>query len=65
MSAFLYKKLHYRQQINNKPIQVGHNIWVLAEAYGYVVQFKPYQGVKKKKQVASSSKWGLEENIVL
>ena len=36
--------------MNNKPIQMGYdNIWVLAEAYYYVVQFEPYQGVKKVK----------------
>ena len=34
------------QQINKKPIWVGYNIWFLAEAYGYAVQFKPYQGLK-------------------
>ena len=35
--------------INNKPIRVGYNIWVLAETYGYVVWFEPYQGIKKGK----------------
>ena len=41
-------------------------MWVLiADAYGYVVQFRPYQGAKKGKQVASSTKWGLGENVVL
>ena len=53
-----------RQRIKKKPIRVGYSIWVLAEAYGYVVQFKPYQGVKKGKQVASSFKWGLEEKVL-
>ena len=48
-----------RKQINNKTIGVGHSIWGVAEAYCYVVQFEPYQGVKKGKQVASSTKWGL------
>ena len=38
-----------RQQINSKPVQMGYNIWVLAEAYNYEVQFEPYQGVKKGK----------------
>ena len=38
-----------RQRINNKPIGVRHSILVLAEAYGYVVQSEPYQGVKKRK----------------
>ena len=47
-----------RQRINNKPIRVGHSIWILAEAYGYLVQFETYQGVKKEKQVAFSTKWG-------
>ena len=38
-----------RQRVNNKPGPMGCNIWGLAEAYGYLVQFKPYQGVKKGK----------------
>ena len=55
-----------RQPINNKSIQEEYKIWDLtAEAYGYVVQFKPYQSVKKGKQVAPSAKWELEENVVL
>ena len=37
----------------------------VAKAYGYVVQFRQYQGTKKRKQVASSTKWGLGENVVL
>ena len=57
-STISYYKTHSdRQRINNKPIRVGYNIWVLAETYGYVVQFGPNQGVKKEKQVASSFKW--------
>ena len=39
--------------------------WVLADAYGHVVQFEPYQGVKKGKKVASCTKWGWGENVVL
>ena len=35
-------------------------MWGLAELYGYVVQFEPYQGVKRRKLVASSTKWGLK-----
>ena len=35
------------------------------EPFGYVVQFRPNQVVKKGKQVASSSKLGLAENVVL
>ena len=55
-----------RQRINNKSIQEEYEIWVLvAEGYGYVVQLRPYQGTKKGKQIASSTKWGLGENIVL
>ena len=47
-------------------IQEEYKINVLvAEAYGYVVQFRPYQGAKKGKQVASSTKWGLRENVLL
>ena len=49
-----------RQRINNKLIQEEYKIWVLiAEAYGYVVQFRSYPGTKKGKQVASSAKWEL------
>ena len=44
---------------------MGYNVWVLAETYDYKVQLEPYQTVKKGKQVASSNKWGLEENVVL
>ena len=51
--------------VGNKPSRVGHNIWVLAEAYRYEVQFEQCQGVQKGKQVASSIKWGLGENVVL
>ena len=43
-----------RHRIKRKPILVEYNICVLAEQYGAVVQFKPYQGVKKGKQVATS-----------
>ena len=31
----------------------------------YLVHYKPRQGVKKEKQVASSTKWGLGDNVVL
>ena len=34
----------------------------VAEAYGYLVHYRPCQGAKKGKQVASSTKWGLGEN---
>ena len=60
-----YRTRDSRQRTNNKSIQVGYNIWVLAEACCYVVQFEPYQGVKKGKQVASSTKWRLGKNDVL
>ena len=47
-------------------IQEEYKICVLVtEAYGYVVQFRPYQGAKKRKPVASSTKYGLGENAVL
>ena len=39
-----------RQRINNKPIRVRSSIWVLAEADGFVVQFKPNQSAKKGKK---------------
>ena len=44
---------------------MGRNIWVFAEAYCYLDQFESYQGIKKGKKVASSTKWGLGENVVL
>ena len=31
----------------------------------YLVHYRPYQGVNKGKQVASSTKWGLGDNVVL
>ena len=37
----------------------------MAEAYDYLVHYRPYQGVTKGKLVASSGKWGLGENIAL
>ena len=55
-----------RQRISNKSIQEECKIWVLvAETYDYVVQFRPYQGAKKGKQFASSTKWRLRKNVVL
>ena len=42
-----------RQRIDNKPTGVGFNIWPFLEVYGCVVQFEPYQGVKKENQAAS------------
>ena len=45
-----------RQQIN-KALQEEYKICLLAaERYGYEVQFRPYQGAKKRKQLASSTK---------
>ena len=41
---------------DSKVIPVGYDIWVREESY---------QGVKKGKQDASFSKWGLGENILL
>ena len=31
----------------------------------YLVRYKSCQGVKKEKQIASSTKWGLGDNVVL
>ena len=54
------------QRINNRSIQEEYKIWVLVtEVYSYVVQIRPYEGAKKGKQVASSTKWGLGENFVM
>ena len=46
-----------RQQINNKRIRVGFNIWVFAEACDYIVQFESYQGVEKGKQTPCFLNW--------
>ena len=54
-----------RQRINNKSIQEKYKIWVfVAEAYVYIVHFRPYQGAKEEKQVASSTEWRLGENVL-
>ena len=37
----------------------------MVEAYGYLVYYRPYQGAKQGKQVASSTKWVLGEDVVL
>ena len=47
-----------RQRINNKSIQEEHKI------NSYLVHNRPYQGSKKGKQVASSTKWGSGDNVV-
>ena len=47
---------HGNRQRINQSIQEEQKTWVLvAEADGYVVQFRSYQGAKKGKQVASST----------
>ena len=57
---------HGSNQQINKSIQEKCKIWILvAEAYGYAVQFRTYQGAKKGKQFAASTKCGLGENFVL
>ena len=54
-----------RQPINNNSIQEEYKIWILArQAYGYVVHFKPYQGAKKGKQIASSAIWELGKVVL-
>ena len=42
--------------MNSKRIRVLYKIWVVAEAYGYVIQFELYQGVQKGKQIGSCTK---------
>ena len=50
-----FKGIHgSRQRINNKSIQDS-----------YLVHYRAYQGAKKGKQVASSTKWGLRDSVVL
>ena len=54
-----------RQRINNKSICVGYKFWVLAETYGYVIQFETYQGAKVGKLITSQTRWSLGEKVVL
>ena len=55
-----------RQQINNESIHQEYKIWdLVAEAYGYVVQFRSYQAAKKRRQIVCFTKWGPGENFVL
>ena len=54
-----------RQRINNKPIHVGCKIWVLAEQYGYVIQFDSCHGAKSGKQIASKTRSELGEMVFL
>ena len=62
----LYYGIHgSRQQIKNKSIQEGYKTWVLADPYGYVVQFERYEGAKKGKKVVSSNIWELGKNTFL
>ena len=61
-----YRTHGSRQRINSKSIQEKYKIlFPVTEAYGYLVHYGPYQGAKKEKQVASPTKWGLGENVVL
>ena len=39
---FYYRTRDSKQRINNQLIQEGYKTLVLAEVYGYVVQFEPY-----------------------
>ena len=65
-SMILYYGIHgSRQRIKNKSIQEGYKTWVLADPYGYVVQFEQYEGAKKGKKVVSSNIWELGKNIFL
>ena len=52
-----------RQRIDNKPIAVGYNIWLFLEVYGCVVQFEPYEDVKKENQAASLLNGGYEKTL--
>ena len=57
---------HGNKQPIIKLILEEYKIWVrVTEAYGYVVQFRPYQGAKKRNDFASSTKWEYRENVVL
>ena len=59
-------RTHGSRQRVNKSIQEEYKMeFLVAEAYGYLVHYRPYQGAMKGKQVASSTKWGLRENVIL
>ena len=52
-----------RHRINNKSIQEEYKIWVLvAETFDFVVQFKPYQGAKKRETGCSKENRVLNKN---
>ena len=61
---FCYRANGISQRINNKLVRVGYKILVMAETY-MTMTYEAYQGVKKGKQVVSSTKWELGENVVL
>ena len=48
-----------------KPIRLGYKFWVLAEQYGYVIQLDLCQGTKSEKHLASKTRWGLGEVVIL
>ena len=52
------------QKINNKPICVGYKILVLENSMD-MLQFDPYQGAQTGKQIASKTRWGLDEMVLL
>ena len=57
---------HGNKQLIIKLILEEYKIWGrVTEAYGYAVQFRPYQGAKKRNDFASSTKWEYRENVVL
>ena len=59
-------RTHGRRQQINQSVQEKYKVWVLvAEAYSYVVQFRPHQSAKKGKRVTSFTKWQLGGNVVL
>ena len=53
------KSIVWCQRINNKSIQEE------IKSNSYLVHYRPYQDTKKEKQFASSTKWGLGDNVVL
>ena len=61
-----YGRNSSKQRIQNKPVRVGYKMWVMAEAFGYVLDFDVYQGAKGgKTSKSSASTWGLGEKVVL
>jgi len=55
---------HFSKQfMRSKPVRFGYKLWSMAAAGGYVMQFEPYAGAKKKS--ADKVDFGLGGSVVL